>query len=233
LGYNTAVEDAVNLGWKLASVVRGQAPLSLLHSYEAERKPLAQRNTGYARQFADSVGLFVAKPELDEASSAGQTERERAAAYFDAHARLEFSIPGVTFGGRYDASPIIVSDGTQLPPDAPNVYVHTACLGGRPPHVWLEDGRSLFDLFHPEWTLSAMGAPKSDIQVFEQAAQAFGLDLRVVEVGLPSVRELYEAPLALIRPDQMVAWRGHTAEGAHKVLMQATGQKTPEPPPRT
>ena len=58
LGYNTAVEDAVNLGWKIAHVLRGAAGEQLLSSYEPERKPAAERNTGYARRFADSVGLF-------------------------------------------------------------------------------------------------------------------------------------------------------------------------------
>ncbi|MFD6825256.1 FAD-dependent monooxygenase [Streptomyces sp. NPDC060085] len=37
------VQDAVNLGWKLASVVRGHAPESLLDSYHAERHPVAER----------------------------------------------------------------------------------------------------------------------------------------------------------------------------------------------
>src|SRR5215831_4494199 len=78
LGYNTAVEDAVNLGWKLAAVLTGQAPHSLLDSYEAERKPLAERNTAYARKFADSVGRFAAKPELEENSSRGELERRAA-----------------------------------------------------------------------------------------------------------------------------------------------------------
>src|SRR5690606_18453357 len=68
LGYNTAVEDAVNLGWKLAAVLRGTAPASLLATYERERKPLAERNTTYARRFADSVGHFRATPLLEEAS---------------------------------------------------------------------------------------------------------------------------------------------------------------------
>ena len=81
LGYNTAVEDAVNLGWKLAaSVIRGHAPPALLDSYEAERKPLAERNTAYARRFADSVGLFVATPELDEDSQRGDAERRASGA---------------------------------------------------------------------------------------------------------------------------------------------------------
>jgi hypothetical protein len=42
-GLNTGVQDAVNLGWKLAQVVKGTAPDSLLDSYHAERHPVAAR----------------------------------------------------------------------------------------------------------------------------------------------------------------------------------------------
>lgn len=226
LGYNTAVEDAVNLGWKLASVVRGQAPLALLDSYEAERKPLAQRNTGYARRFADSVGLFAAKPELDEDSARGEAERASASHHLGEHARLEFNIPGVTFGGRYDGSPIIVGDGAPLPPDEPNAYTPTASPGGRPPHAWLDDGRSLFDLFHAEWTLLALGPDSPETEPFEAAARALGTDLRVVRLPEPALLALYEAPLALIRPDQIVAWRGRDASDAERVLARVTGRIT-------
>jgi 2-polyprenyl-6-methoxyphenol hydroxylase-like FAD-dependent oxidoreductase len=45
LGYNTAVEDAVNLGWKLAAVLKGWGGPALLKSYEIERQALARRNT--------------------------------------------------------------------------------------------------------------------------------------------------------------------------------------------
>ena len=224
LGYNTAVEDAVNLGWKLASVVRGKAPSALLDSYEAERKPLAERNTGYARRFADSVGLFAAKPELDEDSSRGEAERALASRYLNEHARLEFNIPGVTFGGRYDGSPLIVADGAPLPPDEPNTYIPTASPGGRPPHAWLADGRSLFDLFHAEWTLLALGPHAPATDAFEAAARASETDLRVVRLPDPALRALYEAPLALIRPDQIVAWRGSDAGDAERVLARVTGR---------
>lgn len=224
LGYNTAVEDAVNLAWKLASVVRGHSTASLLESYEAERKPLAERNTAYARRFADSVGLFTAKPELEEDSERGATERQQASRHFNEHARLEFNIPGVTFGGRYDDSPIIIRDGAALPPDEPNSYTPTASPGGRPPHAWLEDGRSLFDLLHSEWTLLALGPHPPSTEEFESAADALAVDLRVVRLPQPSLLSLYEAPLALIRPDQIVAWRGTSADGAHAVLAQLTGQ---------
>jgi len=223
LGYNTAVEDAVNLGWKLAGVLRGAAPGTLLDSYEMERKPLAERNTAYARRFADSVGLFAARPLLEEQSAAGAAERKRAGEYLDAHVRLEFDIPGVTFGGRYDGSPVIVSDGTHAPPDQANVFVPSACPGGRPPHAWLDDGRSLFDTFHSEWTLLALGPRAPDTTRFARAARELGLDLQVVAHASAALRELYEAPLALIRPDQMTAWRGANANSAMQVLRQASG----------
>lgn len=223
LGYNTAVEDAVNLSWKLASVLKGQAPAALLDSYHLERHPLAVRNTGYARQFADSIGLFDAAPELEDNSPQGEQARALASDYLNGHVRREFNIPGVTFGGRYDGSPIIVGDGSSAPPDAANTYVPCATPGGRPPHAWLADGRSLYDSFNFEWTLLALGDEPPDARAFEQAAQAMRLDLKVVCHPGADILALYEAPLVLIRPDQIVAWRGHEATEAKAILAQALG----------
>ncbi|HEX9102595.1 MAG TPA: FAD-dependent monooxygenase, partial [Polyangia bacterium] len=42
-GMNTGIQDAVNLGWKLALVARGAAPATLLDSYDEERRPVGQR----------------------------------------------------------------------------------------------------------------------------------------------------------------------------------------------
>ena len=42
-GLNIGVQDAVNLGWKLAQVVKGTSPESLLDTYHAERHPVAAR----------------------------------------------------------------------------------------------------------------------------------------------------------------------------------------------
>jgi hypothetical protein len=236
LGYNTAVEDAVNLGWKLAAVVRGQAPASLLDSYALERKPLAVRNTGYARALADSIGLFEAVPELDEDSAAGVAARAKAGEYLDGHVKREFNIPGITFGGRYDGSPLIVSDGTLPPADQPNAYIASACPGGRPPHRWLDDGRSLFDTFHTEWTLLVLGdaaTPTVNGQAFARAAHDLQLDLRVVRHNLPDLQALYQAPLVLIRPDHIVAWRGSDESAARAVLAQASGHVLVESPHNT
>ncbi|MDP3605051.1 MAG: FAD-dependent oxidoreductase [Polaromonas sp.] len=227
LGYNTAVEDAVNLGWKLAAVVRGQAPPQLLDSYGPERQPLAERNTAYARRFADSVGSFRATDLLEQEDAAGQAERERAASYLNQHVRLEFNIPGVTFGGRYDGSPLIVKDGSTPPPDDAGHYQPSASPGGRAPHAWLEDGSSLYDSFNFEWTLLALGPGTPATRGFVDAAAALGLDLRVVTHPSAELRALYEAPLVLIRPDQIVAWRGDDALSAHQVLAQASGHPAP------
>ncbi|MES2943895.1 MAG: FAD-dependent oxidoreductase [Pseudomonadota bacterium] len=223
LGYNTAIEDAVNLGWKLATVLHGSAPEALLDSYELERKPLAERNTAYARGFADSVGMFSALPLLEQNDDAGEAERARASEYLNAHVRREFNIPGITFGGRYDSSPLIVKDGSTPPPDAAGSYEPTASPGGRAPHAWLADGTSLYDSFGFEWTLLALGPNAPDAQPFIDAAAALGLTLKHVPQASALLRDLYEAPLALIRPDQIVAWRGHHAGDAMRVLMQASG----------
>ncbi|RZJ26997.1 MAG: hypothetical protein EOO54_00770 [Haliea sp.] len=229
LGYNTAVEDAVNLGWKLAAVVRGSAPPALLDSYETERKPLAERNTAYARRFADSVGRFTASALLEQDDAAGQAERERSGSYLNQHVRLEFNIPGVTFGGRYDGSPLIVKDGSSAPPDEAGNYQPSASPGGRAPHAWLEDGASLYDSFNFEWTLLALGPDVPGTQGFVDAAAALKLDLKVVAQPSATVRALYEAPLALIRPDQIVAWRGNHDQDARQVLAQASGHASNRP----
>ncbi len=223
LGYNTAVEDAVNLGWKLAAVLKGQAGATLLDSYEQERKPLAQRNTAYARQFADSIGLFVAAAELDENTPAGEQARAAAADYLNSHARREFNIPGVTFGGRYDQSAAIVGDGTQPPPDAANSYTPSACPGGRPPHAWLQDGRSLYDSLDFEWTLLVLGPQAPPVGGFVLQAEKAGLALQVVRLPSSVLLALYEAPLVLIRPDHIVAWRGANDAAAAAVMAQVLG----------
>jgi 2-polyprenyl-6-methoxyphenol hydroxylase-like FAD-dependent oxidoreductase len=226
LGYNTAVEDAVNLGWKLAAVLRGWGGPALLDTYESERQPLARRNTGYARGFADSLGLFVPPPELEDDSPAGEAARRLTGEHFNAHARAEFNIPGITFGGRYDRSPIVVPDGTAPPTDAANSYTPTACPGGRAPHLWLPDGRSLYDAFGFEFTLLQLGPRPADAAPFEAAAASLNIPLSIVHVARDEARDLYQADLALIRPDQIVAWRGADSSitaSADAVLRRATG----------
>jgi 2-polyprenyl-6-methoxyphenol hydroxylase-like FAD-dependent oxidoreductase len=216
LGYNTAVEDAVNLGWKLAAVLKGWAAPALLDSYEAERRPLAVRNTQYAKAFADSLGNYVPPPEIEDDTPAGAEARRRAGEYYAAHGRAEFNIPGITFGGRYDGSPAIVPDGTQPPPDKPNEYVPTACPGGRAPHLWLPDGHSLYDLFGFEWTL---------LRLREHGGEnmAPSPTLKILDLESEEARDLYGADFVLIRPDQIVAWRSNSDAGLELTIGKLCG----------
>jgi 2-polyprenyl-6-methoxyphenol hydroxylase-like FAD-dependent oxidoreductase len=223
LGYNTAVEDAVNLGWKLNAVLKGWGGPALLDSYETERQAIARRNTTYARGFADSLGLFVPPSELEDEGPAGEAARKLTGDHFNHHARFEFNIPGITFGGRYDGSPIVVSDGTAPPPDAVNSYQPTGCPGGRAPHLWLGDGRSLYDALGFEFTLLQLGAKPVESAPFRAAADAMNMPLSVVAIANDEARELYGADLALIRPDQIVAWRGNSTSGAANALRRAAG----------
>ncbi|MBY5516152.1 FAD-dependent oxidoreductase [Rhizobium leguminosarum] len=223
LGYNTAVDDAVNLGWKLASVVKGNAPSFLLDTYELERRPVAVRNTGFARAFAESIGNYVPKPDIEADSDLGSDLRREAGAYLEAHGRSEFNIPGVTFGARYDHSPIILAEGEGQAPDLPEVYVPNAAPGGRAPHVWLNCQTSLFDRFGFEWTLLRLRPSSSPGTEFVTAARMAGMDLTVVDIKEDQLRAIYREPLVLIRPDQVIAWRGDGDGDAVQIIETVLG----------
>jgi 2-polyprenyl-6-methoxyphenol hydroxylase-like FAD-dependent oxidoreductase len=53
LGMNTGIQDMINLGWKLALVMRGQAPEALLDSYEQERLPVIRRVVRMTESFSE------------------------------------------------------------------------------------------------------------------------------------------------------------------------------------
>lgn len=59
-GMNVSMQDAFNLGWKLAAVLQGQAAPELLHSYSAERQAIAKELIDFDREFA---AMFSAKPK--------------------------------------------------------------------------------------------------------------------------------------------------------------------------
>jgi hypothetical protein len=226
LGYNTAVEDAVNLGWKLAAAIKGAAGPLLLDSYELERRPAAVRNTGHARSFAESLGRLRPAQGLEDEGPLGEQLRREAGEYLERHGRAEFDIPGITFGTRYTRSPIVVSDGSKGPRDSPNRYEPSASPGGRAPHLWLGEDRSLYDTFGFEWTLLRLGPKPPSADRLLRTARRLHLDLELVDVPSNEARELFEAPLTLVRPDQMVAWRGFSDADAEIVLAVATGHPT-------
>lgn len=213
LGYNTAVGDAVNLGWKLAAVVKGQAQPSLLDSYEQERRPIGLRNTAYAREFADSVGLFEVTAGLEADGATGEALRAQAREVLGAHVRREFNIPGVTFGERVDASPIVFGDPTRAPSDQANAYHPSTEPGGRLPHRWLNGERSLYDLLGFEWTVLAPIHASAEATRLAEAGRAVGLDVTVLSLAAEEAGDLLADGLLLVRPDQVIVWRGAQVPG--------------------
>jgi 2-polyprenyl-6-methoxyphenol hydroxylase-like FAD-dependent oxidoreductase len=205
-GMNTGMDDAANLGWKLAAMVQGWGGPQLLASYEAERRPIAFRNTGMAKRFSVDLGAAPVDPAMLDESEAGAAARAETGAFF-ARFGEEFASIGIQLGARYDGSRIVVPDGTSPPTDDPTIYRPSACPGGRAPHLFLGRGDSLFDHFGPGFTLLRL-AGDGDISPLARAAAARGIPFATFDVPLRQGRDLYEADLALIRPDQHIAWRG-------------------------
>ena len=55
-GMNVSMQDGFNLGWKLAAVLQGRSPASLLHTYSAERQTVAQELISFDREWAAMLG---------------------------------------------------------------------------------------------------------------------------------------------------------------------------------
>jgi hypothetical protein len=114
-------------------------------------------------------------------------------------------------GARYEDSPIIVPDASAAPADNVIVYTPSAHPGCLAPHLWLADGSSLYDHFGAGFTLLVADGDRRAADVFVSAAAKRNVPLVVVSLADDRLPALYEARLALIRPDQHVAWRGNEA----------------------
>jgi 2-polyprenyl-6-methoxyphenol hydroxylase-like FAD-dependent oxidoreductase len=212
-GMNTGMDDAANLSWKLAALVQGWGGASLLQSYEAERKPIAHRNTTAARELNKQLASMPDVTIVDEDSPAGEATRREVSAHL-AGMTEEYASLGVQLGARYDGSPIIAEDGTP-PSDDWVIYTPSSVPGGRTPHVWMGDGRgygdSLFDRLGLGFTLLRLGNKSADGSAITAAARKHNVPLAVLDVPHAEARELYGCDLALVRPDQHIAWRGNAA----------------------
>jgi hypothetical protein len=90
--------------------------------------------------------------------------------------------------------------------------------GCRTPHLWLDDGASLYDAMGPEYTLLRFDAQVSTAPL-EEAAARRGVPLRVLDVHSRETAGLYRHALVLSRPDQHVAWRGDRLPGDSLALV--------------
>ena len=206
LGSNTSIQDAFNLAWKLAMVLKGQAGERLLESYDAERAPVAKQIVTRANQSiaefgqifeALGMGEGVDPVEMQknlaartEGTEAAERQREaiRKAIAFK---KYEFDAHGVEMNQRY-RSGSVVTDG-QIEPafalDADLHYQPTTWPGARLPHVWLyrrDTGAqvSTLDLCgHGQFTLLTGLGGEPWVQAAGEVAAELGLDLATEVIG--------------------------------------------------
>jgi 2-polyprenyl-6-methoxyphenol hydroxylase-like FAD-dependent oxidoreductase len=212
---NTGISDVGNLGWKLAARLQGWGGEALLDSYSDERQPMAVRNANEAtvnlERLVGAVGevMTTGIPEGD--SPEDEAERRRLGEYLHDKTYQEWHTEGVSLDQRYTDSPVIIDDGSTPPPWQVTTYQPFAKPGHRAPHVWLSAAVALHDRFGVGFALLDLGAPAADVDALAGAAAARGVPLEVLHLDDARVRELYDAALVLVRPDQHVAWRGGSA----------------------
>lgn len=224
-GLNTGIGDALALGWMLHATLTGQGGPALLGNYEAERRPVAMRNSSISTEnFANWIAAADFSGVLAHGEQ-GDAARSRIGAEMSAALQQEWTSTGVGLGYRYERSPLVVPDGTPEPPDTAQTYRQTARPGHRAPHAWLPDGRSTIDLFGHGYVLLRF-APDDELGQFVDAGRSSGITLTLVDITDPAVASLYERRLVLVRPDGHVCWRSDAApegEAARHLIQTVAG----------
>jgi 4-hydroxyisophthalate hydroxylase len=214
-GINTGFEDARNLGWKLAAVLRGWGGPNLLDSYDAERRPV----------FASTARDFIEKAIATDRTFLEEFDPGRDRAAFEAEwqkrgsgARREVN----AFEPNYRGSPIICEPGGN--PGAVGSHSFRARAGHHLAPMQLSSGRNIYEELGRDFTLVALAGDRDGVRIFREAADAEGLPLKIIEDDLQDGRHQYEARYVLIRPDQFVGWAGNDPETAGAILRRASGR---------
>jgi len=185
-GLNTGVQDAVNLGWKLAQVVKGTSPASLLDSYHAERHPVA------ARVLRNTMAhIAILRRSDDRAKALVETIAEL----------LSMDEPRKRFAGMMSGLDIRYDFGEGHP-----------LLGRRTPDldvVTANGPRRLFTLLHDARPLYLNFGEPGDLDISLWADRVQQIDARYAGPWeLPVVGAVTAPTAVVIRPDGYVAWVG-------------------------
>lgn len=212
-GVNTGLEDAANLGWKLAATLQGWGGAGLLDSYDAERRPV----------FASTARDFIEKSIAEDRAFLRSHDPKADAAAFEAalEARLGDARSEIdAFEPNYEGSPVVFGPRGGIS-SALGAHAFTARPGHHLAPAPLSAGVDVFDRLGSGFTLLALDA---DPSAFEVAAARLGVPLTVIIDTRQDRRAHYEAALVLIRPDQYVAWAGDEPPvDAEAILSRATG----------
>jgi 2,4-dichlorophenol 6-monooxygenase len=154
LGSNTSIQDAFNLCWKLAHVLKGKASAGLLDSFAAERAPVAEqivkranKSLGDFPRILDALGLFHAKSQdemwdnMGARKNIGREGEDQRKALKEAIAASDYvyNAHGVEMNQRY-ASSAVCPDGTEGPMflrDPELYHQHSSRPGAPVPHARL------------------------------------------------------------------------------------------------
>lgn len=193
-GSNTGIQDAHNLAWKLAAVIKGKANPKLLETYHEERYPVAKLTTDYASSL-----LFRAA-----------NREEGSLNKMDGLA--------VTVGYQYCSEAII--DDSVIPHRMDSVELNGR-PGTRAPHFFgTYDGKeiSILDLLGNDFVLLTIAENRTWAECVQNVSSTLGINIKFYSVGLRGdfiaqediFSKLYgieNGGAVLIRPDGFIGWR--------------------------
>jgi 2-polyprenyl-6-methoxyphenol hydroxylase-like FAD-dependent oxidoreductase len=209
-GMNSGVADAAGLAWVLAACIQGWGGATLLDAYERERRPTAWWHLEASRRHMGvrmALGqLYAEAGDLDGVGPQADAKRAAIGQRIAELGNAENESWGVELGYRYEDSPVIVKDPGEAPPVVPITYVPNTWPGSRLPHVFLQDGQSVYDKLGLYFTLLAIDTV--DASPIEAVARSLGIPLEVLQLKRPDLLAVYQRAFLLIRPDHHIAWRG-------------------------
>lgn len=219
LGMNTGVQDAHNLAWKLAAVLKGEAGEALLDTYQEERQLIAQANCEQSVGNSMRMGavdtalgvssLSVVCPQdalrsdspvpdlgLDGDGDAAIEKRGAVQRAIDGQAE-HFDSFGIDLGVNYETG-ALCPDGTKPVPSTVQIYVPNTRPGARLPHIWLLEGKKrvstqdMIPLVGFVLFTSCLGTRWNDAAIMASAAT--GQPIQLITIG---PNGLYQDPQGL------------------------------------
>jgi 2-polyprenyl-6-methoxyphenol hydroxylase-like FAD-dependent oxidoreductase len=218
-GLNNGLEDAVNLGWKLAAVVDGWGGEGLLDSYSSERRDV----------FRDIGENMIAAGIKHERDLLARYSPDRDVEEFSrvfAQIASSFGAQVRDFEPHYEGSRVVVGPEGGVN-SAHGVHTFTARAGHHLPPRLLSSGRNVYEELGTTFALLALDADEPSVSAFEEAADSAGIPLKVICDTFAGGREAYECRLILVRPDQYVAWTGDKAADDVELLMRTVSGTRP------